>query len=179
MKKILISFMLLVGMQHALAQEEIPKISISFTNVDVLDALQSIESKTDYKFYYLEAWLENIKVSGSYQDTQVSLILDDLFKNTVLNFYIAEDNKIFLLQNNQIYESLPEDFFGKKDAIADDGPSYDDIQDLGPLFVNAEDSGVSRGMQVVKIGKENRNNRKRTFTLNGKVTNARTGQPIP
>ncbi|WP_431121383.1 TonB-dependent receptor [Flagellimonas flava] len=179
MKKILISFMLLVGMQHALAQEEIPKISISFTNVDVLDALQSIESKTDYRFYYLDAWLENIKVSGTYQDTQVSLILDDLFKNTVLNFYIAEDNKIFLLQNNQIYESLPEDFFGKKDAVADDGPSYDDIQDLGPLFVNAEDSGVSRGMQVVKIGKENRNNRKRTFTLNGKVTNARTGQPIP
>ena len=117
MKKILISFMLLLGMQHALAQEEIPKISISFSNVDVLDALKSIENQTNYRFYYLDTWLENIKVSGSYQDTQVSLILDDLFKNTVLNFYIAEDNKIFLLQNNQIYESLPEDFSVRKKLL--------------------------------------------------------------
>ncbi len=179
MKKILILSMLVLGMQHTIAQEEIPRISVSFTNVDVEEALGTIEEKSNYRFYYLADWLKGVKVSGTYQDTQVSLILDDLFKNTVLNFYIAEDNGIYLLQNNQIYDSLPDDFFGKQEELTDDGPSYDDIQDLGPLFVNSEDQGVSRGMQVVKIGKENRNNRTRTFSLNGKVVNARNGQPIP
>ena len=179
MKKIFMSFMLLVSMQYALAQESIPRISISLTNVSVLEALQAIEEKTDYQFYYLEEWVEDVRVSGTYENTQVSLILDDLFKDTVLNFYIAEDNKIFLLQNSQIYDTLPKDFFGKSETLEDDGPSYDDIQDLGPLFLNAEDIGVSRGMPVVKIGRENRNNRQRTFTLRGKVTNARNGQPIP
>lgn len=179
MKKILILSMLVLGMQQAFAQKEIPRISVSFTNVDVVEALKAIEEKSDYRFYYLPEWLEGVKVTGSYQDTQVSLILDDLFKNTVLNFYISEDDGIYLLQNNQIYDTLPEDFFGKQEQLTDDGPGYDDIQDLGPLFVHSEDQGVSRGMQVVKIGKENRNNRTRTFTLKGKVVNARNGQPIP
>ncbi|WP_190808885.1 carboxypeptidase-like regulatory domain-containing protein [Flagellimonas sp. S3867] len=176
MKKVFALAMLLASMQYVVAQE-IPRVSVSFTNVDVSEALYEIESKTDYKFFYLESWLEGIKVSGSFQDMQVSLILDDLFKNTILNFYISDDNKIFLLQNNQIYDSLPDDFFGKEEQLTEDEPGYEDLQDYGPLFVNTDD-GTNRGLQVVKIGKENRNNRRRTFTLNGKVVNTGNGKPI-
>ncbi len=178
MKKAFVVAMLFVGMQYIVAQE-IPKISVSFSNVAVSEALDEIESKTDYRFYYVKSWLDDIRVTGNFQDMQVSLILDDLFKDTILNFYIADDNKIYLLQNNQIYDALPDDFFGKEEQVADDEPSYDDLQDYGPLFVNSEEDGANRGIQVVKIGKENRNNRRRTFTLTGKVTNSRNGKPIP
>lgn len=179
MKKYLISIIGLVVMQLGLAQETVPRISVSFTKVDVLQALITIEERTEYQFYYLEEWLEGIKVSGSYEGMQVSLILDDLFKDTVLNFYISEDNKIFLLQNNQVRDTLPHDFIGKKEQFEEDGQGYEDLEDVGPLFIINEDSGVSRGLPVVRIGKENRNNRQRTFKLTGKVTNLRNGQPIP
>ena len=177
MKKILFVFILFFGMQTIIAQEVIPKISISFNNVDLSEALASIESKSDYKFFYLKEWIENSKVSGDYNEMQVSLILDDLFKDTVLNFYITADKRIILLQNNQIYDTLPEGFFGEEDVIVESIDS-EELDNQGPLFINSDRNSANGRLQVVKIGKENRNNRSSSFTLRGKAVNL-NGEPIP
>ncbi|MDC6364841.1 MULTISPECIES: carboxypeptidase-like regulatory domain-containing protein [Flavobacteriaceae] len=178
MKKFLIAITLFVGIQNTFAQQEVPTISVSFANTNVEEALQEIEEKSGYKFFYLKDWLQGIKVTGNYQDKPVSDILDSLFKDTVLNYFIMDSDKIYLMQNNQIYETLPDDFFGKEDRLTDDDfPGYDELQDIGPLFLSDEDN-ATKGLQVVKIGKENRNSRSRTFTLTGKALNARTGQSV-
>lgn len=179
MKKALNLLLLCVSVQYTFAQIEIPRISVSYDNVDLAKALEIIEMNTEYEFYYLESWIEGKKVSGNYQDTQVDKILDDLFDNTILNFYIMENAKVFLVQNSQIYDALPKDFFGKEEIqIVESEIDYDDLKDAGPLFVNTYERGSKNRLASVRIGKENKNERRKLFTLTGKAINAKTQKPI-
>lgn len=180
MKKLLVNIVLVVGIQYAYSQKEVPKISTSFDNIDLIDALTTIERKTAYNFFYLESWLKGVKVSGDYSDTKINEVLEDLFKNTAFNFHIMDSQRIFLIRNNQIYDSLPKDFFGKEEEqLSDTEIEYEELKDSGPLFVNLDnDNSTTTALRVVRIGKENRKGRERSFTLKGRVTNARD-QPIP
>ncbi|MCR9263697.1 MAG: carboxypeptidase-like regulatory domain-containing protein [Flavobacteriaceae bacterium] len=177
MRKIIIVCMLLWSIQYLFAQNSVPKISVSFTNVGLEEALTTIESKTGLHFFYLDHWIEGIRVSGTFQDTPVNEVLDSLLKDTVINYHMGGSNEVYLLQNNQIYDALPEDFFGRE-VITEDVPNYDEIEEISPVFVNEEEN-TSRAMQVVRIGRENRNSGRRTFILSGRALVALNGQPIP
>nr|WP_299068510.1 carboxypeptidase-like regulatory domain-containing protein [uncultured Allomuricauda sp.] len=178
MKRILVSLMLLVSMQYVHSQAEIPKISVSFNDTDLNEALSAIEEKTEYSFFYIVSWLKGVKVSGEYTDLRIDEVLEELFKNTAFNFHIMDEQRIFLLQNNQIYNSLPKDFFGKEEELTDSEIEVEELENLAPLFVETDENDINKELKVVKIGKENKSNRRRTFTLTGKAVNAK-GQPIP
>ncbi|KQC28972.1 carboxypeptidase-like regulatory domain-containing protein [Flagellimonas eckloniae] len=178
MKRILVSLMLLASMQYVHSQVEIPKISVSFNDTDLKEALSAIEEKTEYSFFYIESWLKGVKVSGEYTDLRIDEVLEELFKNTAFNFHIMDEQRIFLLQNNQIYNSLPKVFFGKEEELTDSEIEFEELENLAPLFVETDENDINKELKVVKIGKENKSNRRRTFTLTGKAVNAK-GQPIP
>ncbi|MDT0607747.1 carboxypeptidase-like regulatory domain-containing protein [Croceitalea rosinachiae] len=174
MKKICILF-LLVFLRHGIAQETDSKISIAFENVKMADALKRIEDKTNYQFFYLEEWISAERVSGSYQNAEVTSILEEIFKNTVINFYIMDDKSVVLTQNSLVYDTLPDDYFGKEEAEVVD---YEQLEELGPLFLNTKENTAQRTMETVRIGKENRNSTSRTFTLRGRAINFIDQKPI-
>lgn len=151
------------------------KVSVSFEQSNRTQVLEQIQALTGYQFYYVQDWLGDDLISGSYTDTSVKEILNEVFKETVINFYVLDKNKIVLTRNNRIYDELPEGFFGKskeENAIAEDE------NESNPVFYKNEKKKKKTKIETVRIGKEDIRNRKKRYTLTGYVKNMRTGEPI-
>ena len=155
------------------AQDSNEKISISFTNSKTIDVIQKTEAVSTYRFYFVASWLDTDKVfSGTYVDAPINRILSDLFGDTVINYYIAADNRIVLSQNSIIYDALPIDFFGeeKKDIVD---------EETKPVLYNSDVTRKTSGVETIRIGKESKNSKEKKYTLTGKVKNVVTNEPIP
>ena len=112
MKKLLIIFIFFF--QFAFSQNESEKnITLSFNNSSKIDALKQIEKITDYRFYFVEDWLDNTLISGNYKNVSIKELLDNIFKNTIINYFISSDNKIILSQSVLITNTLPIGYFGE------------------------------------------------------------------
>ncbi len=166
---------LFLNMHFLFAQNDAIKISLSFENQPLKSVIKTIEEKSDYQFYYVEEWLGTALVSGDFVNAPISHILDDIFKNTDLNFFIFRKSKIILTQNNMIYNKLPEGIFeqSKKEtaeSILEKG--------ISPIFYDLEKKSEIKNVGLIRIGKENKNNIQKTHLLKGVVRNKKTGIPI-
>ena len=175
MKKI-ITLLLFISVHLVIAQNnEIIKISISFENENLKSVLNKIEQKTDYHFYYAENWLGTELYNENFMNVSVNTILDFILKNTNLNFFIYENSKIILTQNNSIYNELPEDFFGI--AEKEKGETIVETK-KSPVFYNNEKISKFKKSEFIRIGKENKKNTQNKNKLTGVVKNIKTGIPI-
>lgn len=173
MRNILI-IILFLSIQFARAQKTYDKISITYDNASITDVIKKIEASSDYRFFYVEDWFnENYRISGQYNNIALPIILDDVFDQTIINYYINDDKSVILTQNNIIYDTLPTDFFGKMKK-----EEYQ-IEETNPVFITQNSNTKKRGIETIRIGKENKNATQKTFTLSGKVVNATTNEFIP
>jgi len=145
------------------------KISVSFTDVPVADAIRQIETASSYRFYFDEAWFKQLEpVSASFTDTDLNTVLEAVFAQTNLNFYLDGD-RVILTQNSVIYDDLPDNFFtgqpGNKAVAATDKPVF---------FKEDADTNEET---VALVGKEKSTSEK-TSTITGYVRDAVTGEPV-
>ncbi|MEM7186147.1 MAG: TonB-dependent receptor [Bacteroidota bacterium] len=144
----------------------------------LISVLDRIERETDYRFFYLETWIEGIKVSGDFQDRNLDEVLTDLFDDTLLNFYMGTDRQIILTQNNSIYDELPQGFFKRNTGVVNADPSEETIK--APIFY--KEAAVSEEIiptRTVRIGKEDKDSNRRTLVLSGTITNETNGGAAP
>ncbi len=157
-------------------QDNISEISITYNNSSLEDVINQIESTTGYHFYYVKDWLGEEQISGSYVKAPLTRVLDDIFKETILNYYILENKEVVIIRNNIIYNNLPENFFGQK-ANESDQITQKLKSKINPSFFLEQK--ISNKTETIRIGKEDRKNLRQSFLLSGVVKNLRTGQPIP
>jgi carboxypeptidase-like protein/TonB-dependent receptor-like protein len=171
MRKLLL-LILLLSIHLINAQNETEKVSIKFENSLKTDVVNQIEKITKYRFYFIESWLDNSPISGEYNNVSIAYILDDIFKETVINYHITSDKKIILTSNSLIYDSFPEDLFGstKKEIVAN--------KKKEPIFFVEEISPKKKAIKTVRIGKEIKSSAQKTYKLSGYVKNISTGKPI-
>lgn len=159
-------------------QDEKKKVSLSFDDVTIPQALSKIEEVTDYRFYYLEEWLGTDLISGDYNST-IEIILEDILEKVEVNFYLLETNKVVLTKNSIIYDSLPEVFLrsNQGDTINDQDmvPVETDI----PILATKTSSNNPTKIETFRVGKRDRGQRSRTATLKGVIINSTTGELIP
>jgi type II secretory pathway component GspD/PulD (secretin) len=113
MKKILLSSFLIFLSFTSFAQEK--KYSIAAEGNSIKEVLLKLEDKTNYTFFFVDSWMASNPVSVDFKEKSLSTILNEIFKDTYLNYYVYND-QIILTRNNLIYDKLPEGFFGKYDA---------------------------------------------------------------
>ena len=103
--KISIYFLLLCfHILHAQVKE--PTISVSFSDKPIKECFLEIESKCKEQFYFDSNWSDlNQKITASFTNEPVSLILNTLLKETNLNFFHT-NNTYIITQNNFIYNQL-------------------------------------------------------------------------
>ncbi len=164
-----------LAIQATFAQDTL-SARFQFENTPLKEAIKTIENKTDYRFFYLDEWLQNFTVSGNFDNEPISNLLESILNKTVLNFYISEDKKIILTQNSIIYNELPEGFFPKM-AEETTANTVSKTQNVAPVFYQKEISKKRKYIETVRIGKETPD-RKRTYILNGRIINTANGQPL-
>lgn len=175
LKFYLITFILVLTFQGTFSQD-IPNSNFKFENTPLKEVISVIESKTDYRFFYLDEWLGETTVTGNFDNESISTLLDSVLNNTLLNFYITEDKRIILTQNSIIYDELPEGFFPEEDDIISTESSIKS-KNVAPVFYQKESTKKRKYIETVRIGKES-SNRKRTYTLSGTIINSVDGQPL-
>ncbi|MGB5500334.1 MAG: carboxypeptidase-like regulatory domain-containing protein, partial [Maribacter sp.] len=153
-------------------------ISLSFDNSTIQSVLSSIEAKTDYTFFYLDSWFSDDLVSGDYTNVKTSKILEDIFKETALNFYVLTNEKIILTKNNIIYDQLPNGFFKENETVQEIAVAVSNAQPLNPVFYSSYRISGSVKLETVRIGKANKESNRPSYLLQGYVRK-KNGDPIP
>ena len=159
------------------SQIDVEKISMDIQSKRVEKILDEIEKKTNYKFYYAKQWLDTTLISRRYEEFSVTEVLNDIFNDTDINYFISWDNRIILTQNNSIYGELPEGFL-----VAPKANENQDVtkanNTIGPVFLTRQKGNTNDVLETVRIGKERLDIQKSVIKFSGYVKNAKTDEPI-
>ncbi|RXM46558.1 TonB-dependent receptor domain-containing protein [Flavobacterium sp. YO64] len=172
MKKITLLFFLLAFQYNIQSQVISDKVSVELKNANIKTAIQNIEQTSYFKFYYDEKWLESdsTSITKQYKEVRIAEILEDVFQNTNINFFVAE-NKVILTNNSIIYNELADDYFGIPLERDENGLA------LAPVFYQQFDSVKKTNSRnpnknikdIILIGKEVKNQKKKSYILSGYV----------
>ena len=151
------------------------KLSIAFDNNSIEDAIKQIENKSNFKFYFVDEWLDNHKeaVNSSYTNESIENILTDLFMKSNLNFFI-DNNKIILTRNSIVYDKIPESVIAEQTVETEIKNIYNPI--FNKEFSNSK---KSKNSQIILIGRESKNNKQSYYLLRGKIKNIKTEETLP
>ncbi|MBC3756863.1 carboxypeptidase-like regulatory domain-containing protein [Hyunsoonleella sp. SJ7] len=171
MKKLILSCLFFFSFQCMFCQTN-QSISIEFKGLTQKQALLKLESIIDFTFYFQDDWFDDSKiVSGTYSDTSLETVLNDIFKNTTINYFIFED-KIVLTNNSVVYDTLPENYFNE-DTLSVFKP------DKKPIFYNDYTiKDANKNSSTLIIGKQNKNSSQTTFRLLGVIKDENSNTPI-
>jgi len=172
MKNFLVLFLFFNIAYISFAQNDGEKISLQFENSNKIDVIHKIEDITGYHFYFIESWIDNDLISGNYDNIPLNTVLNDIFKNTLINYYISPDKEIILTNNSLIYDELPPNFIKEKYVGNDENNS------IGPVFFKEDNLNKNEFLEIIKIGKENTNLSQQNFTLSGYIRNKKTKEPF-
>lgn len=177
MKKIILIFFSVIFHFTLSAQNSEEKYSFEFKNTQRLQAIKTIEAATSFHFYFEQEWLETDKtlISGSFKNASIVTVLEGVFNNSSLNFYITKD-KIILTQNNVIHEKIASNFFGKNTSNTNQFAGK-------PVFYQQYDSisktSSKNNIGVTFIGKETTTTDAKFCVIQGTVMDYNTGKPEP
>ena len=107
MRKVIFTSFLLLFSFLISAQEVNDKISLQITDASLQTAIESLESKTNFRFYFDSKWIasDTVKITKNYQDKTIDEILTDLLDATDLNYFI-DNNRVILTKNTSIITDL-------------------------------------------------------------------------
>ncbi|RSK38737.1 TonB-dependent receptor [Mangrovimonas spongiae] len=142
------------------------KISISFNNTSLKQAIIKLEINTNSIFFYQHNWFEDKTITKDYKNANLSDILSEILSQTPLNFIILED-KVILTKNSIIHKSLPIGFFDTEDRH---------LVNKTTVFLN--EYNKSPEINLTTIGKQNPNSSQDTYMVSGIVTDPNTEEPI-
>lgn len=159
------------------SQDKSDSISLEFNYSNKKTVLEKIESVSNYKFYFIEDWLENnVLISGNYKNKTINEILNSVFENTNLNFIIKED-KIILTKNIAIYEKLEDNYFGNKSP-----DSLKQLKNMNPIFYRQYDSIKNNNLKnqqtITFVGKKSLKTDTNLYELSGIIRDSKKGDPI-
>lgn len=99
---------LVISMMTASARGFSQGISISGKNIPIEKAFQTIESQTDFTFYYKIEILQNLKVSVNLKNARLETALAELLKDQPLTYHIIDKNIVVNLKQRGAPTTTPE-----------------------------------------------------------------------
>ena len=161
-KKTILIFVLTFIFSFAI-QSQNKKISISFNQLTKKEIFSLLEEKTNFKFYYVDSWINSNKISGDFKNESLQNILNSIFRNTSLNFTIL-NNRIILTKGNLIRESLYEE---------KEMPTKNKI--IEPIYVEDYENISDK---VIVIGKELYGMKRDKYTIRGIIKDKLSNKPL-
>ena len=175
MRKKLLFVMFFLTFQLITAQSD-TTVTLNLQNTPVTEALEEIERQTGLHFFFIEEWVSERTISGNFEQVAVEKVLDQIFENTLINFFFMQGERVVLIRNVLIYDELPEGYFEIHNAVVQANESEE--EEAAPIFSGARKASESKEVGTVRIGKETGENRRKHFTLRGKITDKETGDPL-
>jgi len=147
-------------------------ISASYDSASFTDLVRDIESKTKYKFYFADAWVDTLKVTATFTNVPPSTIIEKALQNSLIHYYILGD-KIILTQNVPIQDKIDTTLFKEFQNSDASKLNYSFEREL-----TLEEKGgqkETRATVIGVLGKTNSN----VAVLSGYIKERKTGESIP
>ncbi|WP_121907378.1 TonB-dependent receptor [Ulvibacter antarcticus] len=171
MKKKYIAFLIALMSIIQLYGQSATKISVDFKDTPLETAILEVERKSGLQFFFETSWLQNQKVTKSFDQAEVVTVLRGIFENTSLNFY-SNDKAVFLLNNSIVNDKLPLGYF-------EDENKEEYSQNTAPIFQEEFASQTSsRTNRLITIGKQNSATSKKYYEISGRVINEKTDEGV-
>lgn len=179
--KHILSIALFFSFFQLLSQNQ-ENITIAFNDDTISEAIKKIEGVTNYQFYYLEEWFGEKRITRSYNNQSIEVILTNVFKSTVINFYIYKGKRIILTKNNVIYDSLSNTYFDiipKEERTNEIETEKETEVVKNPVFYKEVPPPIKIADTIitVSIGKEEKTPTQEKYKLTGYVRNDK-GEPL-
>src|SRR5690606_1195161 len=175
MRYILFLLLFVFYFQQSHSQASNGDLTFNFVGISKVEALERINSETDFQVYFLKEWFSDSPIQKSYVNKDLEFIVKDLLEGTTINHYLIPPDKVILTNSNLVYDQLPDGFFGRDD-IKDD--IVEQATAPSPVFYPTHDENGEKGIETIRIGRENRFQTKETHELSGYIRNLDSGEPI-
>jgi hypothetical protein len=149
-----------------LSAQEKYKISFNYKDISFIDFITKVESTLPVKFFYLEDWVKDLRLSDYPDCTTLECVLDNLFKGTTLYYYIDEFGNVVLTKNYTVKIS---------------NISSDKNNKFLPPSEYSGGSGENQqlsGSSSVEIGNPAEKNNPGKVTISGYITNKDTKEAV-
>jgi hypothetical protein len=146
------------------AQEKY-KLPSNFRNISFTDFVTRVENILPVKFFYMDEWVNDLKL-GDYPDcTTLSCIMDNVLKGTSLYYYIDDSGDVVI--TNQYAVKVSASSVEKSSKF------------LPPTDYTSTGENQTAGNASVEIGNLADKNKPGNVTISGYITNQETKEPVP
>ena len=88
-------------------------VSGIFSNITFQQLVKELESKTDYRFFYIPAVVDSLRVNAEGHGKKMNTFLREVLQGTSLHYTIDEQKRIYITKGQPMQASLPDDFFDR------------------------------------------------------------------
>ncbi|MBN2520759.1 MAG: TonB-dependent receptor [Bacteroidales bacterium] len=158
------------------AQNEKLYLKCNYENISFVDFTKEMETNYGIKFYYLEEWVENIKITVKGD----SLVLEDIFKSTIGNsglFYlINENNEVFITYKEPLIPKLVQYKTTLDNEVEEENyASENGISETEKTYLESRKAVL---VETIVIGKKSEVFKDKTVFVSVKIKDIETGEPL-
>lgn len=166
---ILFSVLLFAGyLTHA--QQE--TITASYDSVRFTELVRDIESKSSYRFFYANAWVDTLIVTASFTNATPQTIIEKVLQNTAIRHYLL-GNRVILTYQTAILDKIDTTLFIEFQNLDASKWNYSFQREL-----ISDEKGDQKENNVKVIGVAGKAT-SATVTLSGYIKERKTGESIP
>ncbi len=158
------------------AQDHDVIFTADFQDVPFSEFTRKVEQQAGIRFFYLQEWVKDIRISASGQQVSLQNTLLIALKPYGLHFYITEDRQIFLTGKQPLVTTLSDYSVTAESA----GIKAEETPDNGMTttekrYIEARKTGM---IETIVIGQELQNQNQAGSVINGKMVDGETGEPL-
>jgi hypothetical protein len=157
-----------------LSQIETSLIEGDFQNLPFVEFAEEVESQTGYRFYFLEEWVEPVRVTASGKDIPLQGLLDRFLHPFGINWYLDPWGHLFLAPREEIIAQLPDYQFSDRSVNAIETEVDADLQTLAEQrYINGRKARV---IETIEVGSQEL--AKDEALIHGRMTDRESGESL-
>ncbi len=135
-----------------------------------------LEKHTGLKFYYLEDWIKDIRISVSGSKLSLQSTLQHAFRDYDLRFTITEDQEVYISRDQAIIITLPDYLKTANPAARETGvdPGKSLIA-TGKQYIKGRENGKT---ETIVVGSGSPDASTASSIIHGKMTDGETGEAL-
>lgn len=174
MKKIFVTILFFCWVGWIFSQTYNPYISGDFKNIPFEDFSKKIYNEHQIHTYYKPEWVKDIEFSADADSIPLRKILDRFLLPNKLHYTLLPSGSLYILRTKNLITALP-DFKSSEITETKATPNEVDAQQEKKYLVGRQ----ANVKEHFVIGKRKASFDKGAVTVQGRITNAVTGEPVP
>ncbi len=150
-------------------------ISGNYRNVPFTQFVEELESRTNTRFFFRVDWMKGISINASGEEISLSVILEEAFSGSPLEYLITENRQVFITMNVKLIRDLPEYIPEVREERAEEGEENLRYLPAEERYLEGRSTGKA---ETIVIGSEEANTGGDRVVITGRILDQSSGEPL-